>query len=229
VDNLWSKPFDIEKGIMKAYKTSPRKRRIIAHGDAAAEAMIGPLEHGCEIFGLTGGQFSFIDILEHCLSQIGQAHCVIATWTASYANIEKAMRFTNDSRLLSCRWLVDRSFKTRKPDLCKHLVDTFGPHAIRTASSHAKFLLLWNDEWNIAIRTSMNLNQNPRVENFEISDDRNLCDYMRGLCESVFCGEGDGLAFSTKNETEKVTTKMTTGELWQGKLSLNMAPISLTV
>jgi hypothetical protein len=212
---------------MKAHRSKPRKRRIIANGCATAADMIGPIEPGCEIFGLTGGQFSFIDILEHCLNQIGPAHCVIATWTASHANIEKALRFTNDNRLQSCRWLVDRSFKTRKPDLCKHLVDTFGKDCIRTASSHAKFLLLWNDDWNIAIRTSMNLNQNPRVENFEISDDRMLLEYMRNLCDSVFAAEGSESGFSTKNETEKITAHFETGDLWDGKVSLNTTPLSL--
>ena len=191
--------------------------------------MIGPLHHGCEIFGLTGGQFSFIDILEHCLNNIGAAHCVVATWTASYANIEKAMRFTSDNRLLSCRWLVDRSFKTRKPELCKHLQDTFGPAAIRTASTHAKFLLLWNGEWNLVIRTSMNLNQNPRVEDFEISDDQALMEYMRTLCEKVFDGESGEFGFTSKNETEKITSKFEKGELWQGNLSLNTTPLSLNV
>jgi len=214
---------------MKAHRAKSRNRRIVANGCATAADMIGPITEGCEIFGLTGGQFSFIDILEHCLNEIGPAHCVIATWTASYANIEKALRFTTDSRLLSCRWLVDRSFKTRKPDLCKHLVDTFGKDAIRTASSHAKFLLLWNDNWNLAIRTSMNLNQNPRVESFEISDDKALTRYMRTLCDAVFACDGADSGFSTKNETEKITSHFETGDLWEGKLNLNTAPLSLNV
>ena len=213
----------------KVFKSKPRKRKIIADGCATAADMIGPLERGCEIFGLTGGQYSFIDILEHCLNHIGPAHCMIATWTASYANIEKALRFTSDNRILSCRWLVDRSFMSRKPELCKHLVDVFGKDCIRTASSHAKFLLLWNDDWHLVIRTSMNLNQNPRVEDFEISDDKALLDYMRGLCEIVFASEGENNAFTSKNETEKITSHFTPGELWDGKLSLNTAPLSLNV
>ena len=99
--------------MIKAYKTRHRKRRIIAHSNASAESMIGRIEKGCEIFGLIGGQFSFVDILEHCLNCIGNSHCVVSTWTASYASIEKAKRFSEDSRLLSCRWIVDSTFVTR--------------------------------------------------------------------------------------------------------------------
>ena len=169
----------------KVFKSKPRKRKIIANGCATAADMIGPIEYGCEIFGLTGGQYSFIDILEHCLNNIGPAHCMIATWTASYASIEKAKRFCGDSRLLSCTWMVDNSFVTRKPELCKQLVSRFGYDCIRTCPSHAKFLLLWNDDWNIVIRTSMNLNQNKRVESFEISDDAELMNHMRESCARI--------------------------------------------
>lgn len=215
--------------MIKAYHGQKRNRKIIGNPLATAADMIGEIEHGCEIFGLTAGQFSFIDVMEHVLNQIGESNCIISTWTASYANIEKAMRFCGDSRLASCRWLVDRSFKTRKPDLCKHLVDTFGKDAIRTASSHAKFMLLWNDDWSIVIRTSMNLNQNPRIEDFEISDDPNLMAYMRELCENVFADELDTDGFTTKNETEKIAKHMRTGDLWENQLSLNTAKIRLNV
>lgn len=214
---------------MKAYHGKPRKRRIVGNALASASDMIGKIEPGCEIFGLTAGQFSFIDVMDHVLNQIGPAHCIVSTWTASYANIEKAMRFCSDSRIKSCRWLVDRSFKTRKPELCKHLVDVFGNDAIRTASSHAKFMLLWNDSWSIVIRTSMNLNQNPRIEDFEISDDADLMEYMRELCENVFADENEKDGFSTKNETEKMSKHMRTGDLWKNQVSLNTAKLSLNV
>jgi len=75
----------------------------------------------------------------------------------------------------------------------------------------------------------MNLNQNPRVEDFEISDDKALTDYMRTLCESVFAEESKDSGFTTKNETEKITTHFKTGDLWDGKLKLNTAPLSLNV
>jgi hypothetical protein len=214
---------------MKAYHGKKRARRIVGDPLATAGEMIGRIEPGCEIFGLTAGQFSFVDILEHVLNEIGPAHCIVSTWTASYANIEKAMRFCSDSRLISCRWLVDRSFKTRKPELCKHLVDVFGKDAIRTASSHAKFMLLWSEKWNIVIRTSMNLNENPRIEDFEISDDPLLMAYMRELCENVFCDDLETEGFSTKNETQKVAKHMKTGDLWENQISLNTARLKLNV
>ena len=212
---------------MKAYRGKPRTRRFVANETATAADMIGPIEPRCEIFGLTGGQFSFIDMMEHVLNCIGPAHCIVSTWTAAYASIERAMRFCDDTRLLSCRWLVDRSFMARKPELCKHLRDTFGDDCIRTASSHAKFMLLWNDKWSIAMRTSMNLNQNPRIEDFEISDDPDLLEYMRKLCEAVFDDSGESAGFTTKNETARVARHFERSELWQEKLTLNTSKVQL--
>jgi len=210
-----------------AHSSAPRNRRIIAHGEGSAADMIGPLRPGCEIFGLTGGQFSFIDIMEHCLAFTGPAHCVVATWTAAGASIKKAARFARDGRVLSCRWLVDRSFRVRQPELCGMLVDAFGDECIRTASSHAKFMLIHNELWNLAIRTSMNLNQNPRIEDFEISDDRSLCKFVLDLTDRVFADTTNVAGFSTKNETSKIVKHFERAELCQGKIQLNGTRIKL--
>jgi len=211
--------------MIKAYKTKKRNRRYIAHETGNAAAMIGPIEKDCEIFGLTGGQFSFIDLLDHCLNEIGEAHCVVSTWTASYASIERAMNFISDSRLKSCKWLVDRSFQSRKPEIVKHLRDVFGDDSIRTASSHAKFMLLWSDDWHLVIRTSMNLNQNKRVEDFEISDDEEFLKYMLRVCDKTFAEPNAG--FSTLNETEKITKNFEQTELFKGKICLNTRKLTL--
>jgi hypothetical protein len=52
------------------------RREIAAR--SAAEA-IGPIEAGIEVFGLSKGQFSLIDIIEHCLKASGPADVVIST------------------------------------------------------------------------------------------------------------------------------------------------------
>ena len=49
-----------------------------------------------------------------------------------------------------------------------------------------KFAIIRNERWNLAIRTSMNLNPNPRLENFEISDDAELAGFFSRIVENVF-------------------------------------------
>lgn len=51
---------------------------------------------------------------------------------------------------------------------------------------HAKFAVMTNEKYHLAIRTSMNLNENRRIENFEISDDKLLADYLTSIIDGFF-------------------------------------------
>jgi len=213
--------------VTKAIKRSGKDRKIIAHTSAMASVLIGSIEHGCEIFGLTCGQFSFINILEHCLNEIGPAHCVVATWTAAGADIKRAKVFCNKAELLSMKWLIDRSFKSRQPELCAILQNNFGAESIRTASSHAKFMLLYNDDWNLVIRTSMNLNMNKRIEDFEISDDPVFLNYMLNLVKAVFETTDETDVFTKKDEINHIANQMKETDVWKKRPKcLNLHPRS---
>lgn len=196
---------DFEQSAITAptiHKAPPRKRRIAFNETEQAAQAIGALEHGCEIFGLTKGQFSISDVIQHCLTQTGPATVDIATWTAALGDIKRAENLLRDGRITRIRFMVDPSFKSRKPEFCKALVDTFGDGCIRTVNSHAKFAIIRNAEWDLAIRTSMNLNPNPRLENFEISDDPNLAQFFTGIVDQVFGAFSDATNFATQSRKE---------------------------
>jgi hypothetical protein len=155
---------------------------------SAAEA-IGPITAGIELYGLTAGQFSLIDLIEHCLSFTGPCSAVISTWTAANTDIGFAYKLMSCGLLSSLRFLVDFSFPSRQPAYCAALREVFGDHCIRISKNHAKFVLLRNDSWNIVVRTSMNLNENRRLENFEISDDERLADFLEAVIDEIFEGQ----------------------------------------
>ena len=50
-------------------------------------------------------------------------------------------------------------------------------------------MLIKNNDWNIVIRTSMNLNENKRLENFEISDCEILYNYLNDICIDIMGGD----------------------------------------
>jgi hypothetical protein len=147
---------------------------------------IGTLTPGCEIFGFTKGQFSLMDLIIAILEQTGPASVDISTWTAGDADIRHCYQFVESGKIVSARWVVDRSFPTRQPDYFKALCKRFSPESIRITRTHAKFCLIRNDEWDIALRSSMNLNKNPRFENFEISDDAALAGYFSRVVDEIF-------------------------------------------
>lgn len=180
------------------HAAKPRRRTIVRNAVGDAASAIGKITPGCEIFSLTNGQFSIVDILEHCLRATGPATLDIATWTAADGDLRRAHAFLLSQQITKCRFVVDPSFKTRKPEFCETLIGLFGNDAIRTTPLHGKFAVIRNSEWNLAIRTSMNLNVNRRIESVEISDDADLSDLLSEFVNEVFARSADA-NFTSQN------------------------------
>ena len=154
-------------------------------GESAARC-IGEIVKGGDVFGLTKGDFSMIDILRHIARQIGPCRIDIGTWTAAAADIRQAEAMLQDRNITGMRWLVDRSFPQRQEAYFRSLLDRFGRDSVRLARFHAKFILLENEGWSVAVRTSMNLNLNQRIEFFEISEGSPISDYLREVVDYHF-------------------------------------------
>jgi hypothetical protein len=163
-----------------------REVRDLRRAKTAKEA-IGPLDRATEIYGFTKGQFSIIDIIHHCLDTIGPgAHLQLSTWTAANADISTVLDLCNSGKVASARWLVDLTFNRRSPELAQRIRDVFGDDAIRVAKNHAKFALLSAGDWKLVIRTSMNLNFNPRFENFQLAHDPELWHFHDAILSEVW-------------------------------------------
>lgn len=152
----------------------------------SARRCIGDITRGCEVFGITKGDFSMIDILRHIAKQIGPCRIDIGTWTAARAEIQQAFDMLDDGNIVSMRWLVDRSFPNRQPKYYDKLLDRFGQGSVRLARFHAKFILLENDDFSVAVRTSMNLNMNKRIEFYEISEGTPISGFLREITDYHF-------------------------------------------
>ena len=164
---------------------SRRRVRSAVRGESARQA-IGELEPGCEIYGFTKGQFSLIHLLDAIVDQVGAADVVVCTWSAADGDVEFAKQWIEAGRVRSLRMVVDFSFQRRKPDVCELLRERFGDDALRVTVTHAKFVLVRAGAWRLVIRTSMNLTHNPRFENFEISDDPAMYDFMAQIVDEVW-------------------------------------------
>jgi len=159
---------------------------------------------GREVFGFNKGQFSAIDILEAALQYTGPGEVWIGTWTAAHADVRRAEQFLKTGRVTDMTWLVDRSFQTRQPAYCALLREVFGDDVIRVTSSHAKFMLIEAGGWRVVVQTSMNLNQNARLESFWIADDPALFEVYRDLVRECFDIQeaGEGFEASTRGRSD---------------------------
>ena len=171
---------------MKTHKRKIKQKNIRVAKRCSADIAIGKLEKGTDCFILTYGQFSLIDALMSVMAQTGPAHVVISTWTAAHAHLDRAAELLETANFLSFKMIVDRSFKTRQPKYFHHCIELFGCESIREINTHAKFIAIKNDEWNVAIKTSMNLNENPRLENLEITENKGLCEFFFSVADEVF-------------------------------------------
>ena len=149
-------------------RTKPARHRLSKV--AGARDTIAGFGHDMDIVGLTHGQFSLLDLIEATLEVTGPAHLAVATWSAGLYDADAAARFRADGRLLSVRFVMDSASQKRGQASTVDLADLFGEESIRTTRSHAKFAIITNDEWHVVITSSMNLNLNPRVEQFEMTD-----------------------------------------------------------
>ena len=154
-------------------------------GESAARC-IGPITKGCDVFGLTKGDFSMIDILRHIAREIGPCQIDIGTWTAAAAEIKQAFDMLGDKNILGMRWLVDRSFPARQGKYYASLLEKFGQDSVRLARFHAKFILLENEDFSVAVRTSMNLNLNARIEFYELSEGSPIGGYLKQVVDHHF-------------------------------------------
>ena len=172
--------------IAKTFKKENTKKDIRISKTHNATDAIGVLEKNMDIFVLTYGQFSLIDSLIAILDQTGPADVVISSWTAADAHLERSAQLIESADIRSFRMIVDRSFKTRQPKYYYHMIKLFGHECIRSIRTHAKFMVIKNDEWNIVVRTSMNLNENPRLENIEISESKEFTDFFLKVTDDLF-------------------------------------------
>ncbi len=164
------------------YRRQLRDQRRL---ESAAEAIAG-FDRDLTIYGFTKGQFSLIQLITEALKITGPGDLVVSTWTAGRQDVAEVLAFCRAGMVTSARWLVDLTFTKRAPEIATQIRRIFGDDAIRVAKNHAKFALIGNDAWKVSIHTSMNLNHNPRFENFEITHDPELYDFHEGIIQEIW-------------------------------------------
>jgi hypothetical protein len=153
-----------------------------------ADDFLADFKPGTEMMGMTNGQFSLADLLESLVDWCGGSvrSIDIATWTASGYDAARMLQLTDSGKCGRMRWVVDDIFTRRQPQLSRALL-TAGSE-IRILKTHAKFAVLRGNR-DVVLRTSMNLNANPRLEFFEVSDSPELVGFFSGLVDKVYAND----------------------------------------
>ena len=152
----------------RAQAISRRKNVVESFGNAAA--CIGPIEHGLSLFALTRGQFSMIDIINYLVGELGRAGVSVWTWVVADYEVEVMTALIDNGQVTEGMLIVDYSAGKRSPDIVESWRSKFGPGSVKSCKNHAKIARIWNDEYRFLARGSMNLNFNPRFENFDLTE-----------------------------------------------------------
>ena len=150
------------------------KRRRAVESYVSASETIGPIEREMSLFAVTRGQWSMIDAIMHCLKEIRPGpHVSCWTWTIADYEVDSIHSLMVRDEVIDARLVIDitasRATMKRQP-IVESWRTKFGPTSIRTCKNHAKIARVWNDEFRLLLRGSMNLNQNPRFENFDLTE-----------------------------------------------------------
>jgi hypothetical protein len=157
------------KGRARALRYAPeRVRPVASRADGAAEC-IGPLAPGDCITGVTAGQFSAIDALEHMVNECGPGEVMVSTWTTGIYDVQRAAGLKRSLDLCDVRFLLDRGTFEKSPKFAGPLIEALGVDAFRCLSVHAKVTIVAGSHASAVMRSSMNLNKNLRTEQFDIN------------------------------------------------------------
>lgn len=151
--------------------------KVVSRVETAAET-IGPLPPGMRMTGVTAGQFSAIDALEHMVDRLGPASVRVSTWTTGIYDVERTRAIRVDGRITDVRFLLDRGTFEKSPQFAGPLIEMLGPDAFRCLSVHAKVIIVDGGPGRRAVfRSSMNLNKNLRTEQFDIDVDDAVAEF----------------------------------------------------
>ena len=189
--------------IVRPSAVHKRDLRDMRRKKTAIEA-IADFEKGVEIFGFTKGQFSCMDMISAIFQKIGYADRMsISTWACAKSDVHQVLDLVKSGKLEKGRWLFDYTFQRRMPGVANEIRQAFGKDGIRVAKNHAKFITIRSENWKIVMRSTMNLNFNPRFEHFTLAHDPEIYDFIENILDSVWNRQGPNLQFQNAGTIEK--------------------------
>ncbi|MTH62098.1 hypothetical protein [Paracoccus litorisediminis] len=185
-----------QKGVLQGgrpralrFESEHGTRRVV-HRTGNAARVIGPLAPGIRVTGLTAGQFSAIDIMEHMVEQLGPASVAVSTWTSGIYDVQRTRDIKVAGRINDIRFLLDRANFEKSPKFAGPMIDLLGVEAFRCAAVHAKVVIVHGERGAAVMRGSMNLNKNLRTEQFDIDVDQAVADFYLGWFDALWTESG---------------------------------------
>ena len=155
---------------MRGNGSAASRQRMAKETFDNVAASIGPLERGMALFAVTRGQWSMIDAIMYVLDRMGGGSLSVWTWVVADYEIKAVTSLMLRGDIRAATMVVDISADNRNREMLAEWRSFFGPDSVRIVRNHAKIARVWNDEYRFLLRGSMNLNWNPRFEQFDLTE-----------------------------------------------------------
>ena len=151
-----------------------------------------------------------IDSIRYVLSAVGPAWVSLWTWTIADYEVDAVGGLLAQGGILGARLIIDYSAGRRLPGMVNEWRDRYGEDSVRIVRNHAKIARVWNSDFRVLLRGSMNLNFNPRFENLDVTEGGEDFELVREIedripvlpreygHQEVFDASGLGRAFDLK-------------------------------
>lgn len=133
------------------------------------------------------GEWAVHELLPVLFSEIGPFHLSLSTFNISEESLRPVFFMKERGEILSARFLFDNNVKRHKIDMM--LFAGGIADDVRTSSTHMKLLIAENDQLQIAVVGSANMNRNIRHEAGFIVTDKICFTYFREYFETVFTND----------------------------------------
>lgn len=159
-----------------------------------AELLDGLPEPGWTTHVVSNGQFDYWGVVETVIRMSGQpVELHASTWTMNTANIQALIELVDEGFITRYAVLTGYYFATREKAAFSLLTDhceSSGKGRFACFNNHAKVTLIRPatcDDY-FTIEGSANFTANPRVEQWSLSNSRELYEFHRGWMEEALAG-----------------------------------------
>ena len=154
---------------MNIASASKRRSRAEESFGSAAQC-VGDIESGMALFAVTRGQFSMLDVLTYIITQVGECTVSVWTWAVAEYEVQCFEAFMQNKQISAGTMVIDLAGAKRSASILKNWREAFGDQSIRVCKNHAKIATIETAKFRVLVRGSMNLNFNPRFEQFDITE-----------------------------------------------------------
>lgn len=136
------------------------------------------------------GVFTFVPLITQYLPQSHCDHIYISTWVLNRGNIIGLFDMFDAGQIGQISILSSRFVKRRDSAIFALLIEGIQDRNQRFKAfrNHAKVALMHHKDDYITLETSANFTDNPRVENFTITNDKKLWEFHRKWMEEMLNG-----------------------------------------